>query len=40
MVGVETNGESFMVKWFSEDEIKTNKVPFYPNGIAELLSHG
>ena len=40
MVGIETNGESFVVKWFSEDEIITNKVPFYPNGIAGLLSNG
>lgn len=37
IIGVETNGESFVVKWFSEDEIKSNRVPFYPNGIAGLL---
>ncbi|WP_139302127.1 hypothetical protein [Vibrio spartinae] len=39
MVGVETNGERFVVKWFDEEEIKTNNIPFYPDGIVGLLSN-
>ncbi len=37
MEGIETSGERFLVKWFNEDEIKNDEVPFYPDGIAELL---
>lgn len=35
--GMETNGERFVVKWFDEDVVKNCEVPFYPDGIVELL---
>lgn len=40
MVGVETNGDRFLVKWFNEEEIISNIIPFYPDGIIEFIKNG
>jgi 8-oxo-dGTP pyrophosphatase MutT (NUDIX family) len=35
--GIEVNGERFIVRWFDENDIINGSLPFYPDGIADML---
>ncbi|ASA57448.1 NUDIX hydrolase [Vibrio gazogenes] len=35
--GIETNGARFIVRWFDEDDILNGSLPFYPDGIINIL---
>ena len=35
--GRESNGESFPLRWLSEEELRSSPVPVYPDGILALI---
>ncbi|WNJ97570.1 NUDIX hydrolase [Vibrio ruber] len=35
--GIEVDGERFIVRWFDEDDILNGSLPFYPDGIINML---
>jgi ADP-ribose pyrophosphatase YjhB (NUDIX family) len=37
IVGVESNGEHFLVKWFNEESLNSGRIPIYPDGIIHML---
>ncbi len=35
--GMESNGARFIVRWFDESDILNGSLPFYPDGIINML---
>ncbi|QMV16508.1 NUDIX hydrolase [Vibrio spartinae] len=35
--GIEADGEGVIVRWFDEDDILNGSLPFYPDGIIDML---